>query len=83
MALAGGARIFALLDESPRSTRATSPWSTPSTKRTIPVTEANESTGMWAWKHRMEGRQATYTKLEGDIVFKDVDFGYDEENRPA
>ena len=34
---------------------------------------------MWAWKHRIgaDGKPQ-YTELKGDIVFKDVDFGYDE-----
>ena len=35
---------------------------------------------MWAWRHphRAEGT-ITYTKLEGDITFNDVDFGYNED----
>ena len=42
--------------------------------------EAGERTGIWAWKHphKAEGT-VTYTKLEGDVTFDDVDFGYDEE----
>ena len=33
---------------------------------------------MWAWKRMDADGKPRYTKLEGDIVFKDVDFGYDE-----
>ena len=42
--------------------------------------EAGERTGIWAWKHphKAEGT-VTYTKLEGDVTFDDVDFSYDEE----
>ena len=35
---------------------------------------------MWAWKHthKADG-SVTYVKLQGDVVFDDVDFGYNEE----
>ena len=35
---------------------------------------------MWAWRHphRAEGT-VTYTKLQGDVTFNDVDFGYTED----
>lgn len=38
-----------------------------------------ERTGFWAWKHphKAEGT-VTYTPLTGDVVFDDVDFGYDD-----
>lgn len=44
------------------------------------LTETKERTGVWAWKHphKAEGT-VTYTKLKGDIVFDDVDFGYNED----
>ncbi len=42
------------------------------------LTEINESTGIWAWKKQNADGTVTYTQLKGDIVFKDVDFGYDE-----
>ena len=32
--------------------------------------------GVWAWKHPHHDGTLTYTKLEGDIRFFDVDFGY-------
>ena len=38
--------------------------------------EANERTGIWAWKHPHHDGTTTYHKLEGDITFTDVDFGY-------
>ena len=43
------------------------------------ITESKERTNLWAWKHphKAEGT-VTYTKLEGGVVFDDVDFGYDE-----
>ena len=36
-------------------------------------------TGIWAWKHPHHDGTLTYTKLEGDIRFFDVDFGYNPE----
>ena len=38
--------------------------------------EANERTGIWAWKHPHQDGTTTYHKLEGDITFTGVDFGY-------
>ena len=43
------------------------------------ITETKERTGIWAWKHpHREDGTITYTKLEGDVTFNDVDFGYDD-----
>ena len=78
MALAGGARIFALLDEKPEVNEGDITLVHAKYAADDTVTETDESTGMWAWKHIDADGKPTYTKLEGDIVFKDVDFGYDE-----
>ena len=78
MALAGGARIFALLDEKPEVNEGDITLVHAKYEADDTVTEANESTGMWAWKRMDADGKPRYTKLEGDIVFKDVDFGYDE-----
>ena len=40
------------------------------------LVETKERTGVWAWKHPHHDGTLTYTKLEGDIRFFDVDFGY-------
>lgn len=78
MALAGGARIFALLDEKPEVNEGDITLVHAKYEADDTVTETNESTGMWAWKRMDADGKLRYTKLEGDIVFKDVDFGYDE-----
>ena len=40
---------------------------------------SKERTGVWAWKHpHSADGTVTYTKLEGDVTFNDVDFGYDD-----
>ena len=44
------------------------------------IRESDKRTGLWAWKHpHHETGEITYTKLEGGVVFDDVDFGYTEE----
>mgnify|MGYP002233760742 CR=1 FL=1 len=44
------------------------------------ITECTERTGMWAWKKPAdENGTVTYTELTGDVRFKDVTFGYDED----
>ena len=40
------------------------------------LVETSERTGIWAWKHPHHDGTTTYHKLEGDITFTDVDFGY-------
>ena len=43
------------------------------------LTETAERTGLWAWKHPHKAdNSVTYTELTGDVVFDDVDFGYDD-----
>ena len=37
--------------------------------------ETEEHTNLWAWKHPRDGT-TTYQKVEGNITFTDVDFGY-------
>ena len=78
MALAGGARIFALLDEKPEVNEGDVTLVHAKYLADDSVTETNESTGTWAWKHVGADGKPSYTQLKGDIVFKDVDFGYDE-----
>ena len=78
MALAGGARIFALLDEKSEVNEGDITLVHAKFQVGDTLTETNESTGIWAWKKQNADGTVTYTQLKGDIVFKDVDFGYDE-----
>ena len=77
MALAGGARIFALLDEKPEVNEGDITLVHAKFGVDDTLTETDEATGTWAWKKQNADGTATYTQLKGDIVFKDVDFGYD------
>ena len=51
MALAGGSRIFALLDEKPEVNEGDVTLVHAKYQADDTVTETNESTGTWAWKH--------------------------------
>ena len=78
MALAGAERIFDLLDEKDEIDEGY----VKLVNANIvdgKITESDKVTGVWAWKHfhKADGT-TTYQKLEGDVVFDDVDFGYDD-----
>ena len=40
------------------------------------LTETEERTGLWAWRHRHETGKVTYRELTGEVEFENVDFGY-------
>ena len=42
------------------------------------IEECAERTNVWAWKHPHHDGTITYTKLQGDVRFYDVDFAYEE-----
>lgn len=79
MALAGGKRVFDLLDEEPEVdegyvTLVPAKWENGELK------EAEQRTGLWAWKHPHRSTGITeYVELKGDVVFDGVDFGYTDE----
>lgn len=81
MALAGAKRIFALMDESKEEDDG---YVTLIRAKEINGTwvETKEQTGTWAWKHPHKDGTTTYTRLQGDVRFSDVDFGY-LENQPV
>ena len=80
MATAGARRIFGLMDERPEKDQGYVTLVNVKRERDGSLTETAERTGLWAWRHphQAEGT-VTYTKLEGDVVFDGVDFGYTDE----
>ena len=79
MALAGADRIFKLLDETPETddgyvTLVNAKYEGDK------LVETKEKTGIWAWKHihKADGI-LEYKQLTGDVVFDDVDFGYNDD----
>ena len=79
MAMAGAQRIFDLMDEKPEEDNGYVELVNVKENADGSLSETSERTNVWAWKHphKAEGT-VTYTKLEGDIAFHDVDFGYEE-----
>ena len=76
MALAGCDRIFSLLDETPETDEGYVTLVN-AREENGKLTETPEHTGLWAWKHTHQADGSVdYKKLEGDVVFDDVDFGY-------
>ena len=80
MAIAGAERIFKLLDEQPEADNGYVELVNVEQQPDGTLTETPRRTGLWAWRHphKADGT-VTYKKLEGDIVFDDVDFGYNDE----
>lgn len=76
MALAGCDRIFSLLNETPETDEGYVSLVN-AKEENGKLTETPEHTGLWAWKHTHQADGSVdYKKLEGDVVFDDVDFGY-------
>lgn len=79
MALAGAERIFELMDEESEKDNGYVTLVNAKYDKDGNIAEAEERTEMWAWKHPHGDGTTTYTKLGGNIVMKEVDFGYTEE----
>lgn len=80
MAAAGAERIFGLLDEEPEQDNGYVKLVNAKYDAQGNLTEVSERTGIWAWKHYHKAdNTTTYQRMEGDVVFDHVDFGYTEE----
>lgn len=75
MALAGAERIFKLIDEPAEEDDG---YVTLVNAKEVDgkIVEAEERTGLWAWKHPHGDGTITYTKLCGNVEFENVTFGY-------
>ena len=77
MALAGADRIFKLMDETPETDEGYVTLVRARKEADGSLTETEERTGTWAWKHyHKETGETEYKELKGDIVMDSVDFGY-------
>lgn len=78
MALAGAERIFEHMDE---KSEADDGYVTLVNARIADgkITETDERTGKWAWKHPHSDGTTTYTELKGEVTLNEVDFGYNED----
>ncbi len=76
MGLAGASRIFEILDAEPETDNGYVTLVRCNIDENGVITESEERTGHWAWKHPHKDGTLTYTELKGDIQMFDVDFGY-------
>lgn len=81
MALAGSKRIFALMDEEPEQDDG---YVTLVNAKYVDgkLTETEEKTNLWAWKHPHHDGRLEYIEVKGKIELFDVDFGY-EKDKPV
>ena len=80
MGLAGADRVFKLLDEEPETDEGDVTLVNVKEGPDGQLTETDERTNLWAWKRPVRGDQPiAYRKVEGDVTFDDVDFGYSDE----
>jgi len=78
-AIAGAERIFSCMDEKTETDDGYVTLVNATIDENGSIAEAEERTGTWAWKSQKEEDKTAYRQLKGDIVFEDVDFGYNEE----
>ena len=79
IAMAGAKRVFAMMDIEPEADGGYVTLVNAVTDDKGNITETDERTGKWAWKHphRADGT-VTYTELRGDVRLENVDFSYVE-----
>ncbi len=78
MGLAGAQRLFELIDQQPETDDGYVTLVNAKEDLDGNITECEERTEVWAWKHPHSDGTVTYTKLAGDVRFYDVDFAYVE-----
>ncbi|MBR5341894.1 MAG: ABC transporter ATP-binding protein [Erysipelotrichaceae bacterium] len=83
MALAGSDRVFALIDEKSEEDEGYVTLVRANIDDEGNITETDEYTGKWAWKHyhAQSDHSTTYVELKGDIQMVDVDFAYNPDKQ--
>ena len=77
MGMAGTKRIFNLIDEKPETDEGYVTLVNAKEDRDGNLVECKERTNVWAWKHPHQADgTVTYTRLQGEVVLDDGDFGY-------
>lgn len=78
MGMAGADRMFALIDEAKETDEGYVTLVNAKYENDV-LTECEERTGLWAWKHpHSADGSVEYTPLKGDVVLSEVDFAYEE-----
>ena len=80
LGLAGAGRIFEMIDQQPEVDNGYVTLVNAKTDENGNLTESEEHTGKWAWKHfhKADGT-TTYVELKGNIEMFQVDFGYTDD----
>ncbi len=78
MAMAGARRVFELMDEKPETDEGYVTLVNVNVGEDGSLTETDEHTNHWAWKHPHGDGTLTYTPLRGDVRLLNVDFAYEE-----
>ena len=79
MAVVGAERVFAMIDEEPEADNGYVTMVNVRKNADGTITEADEITHEWAWKHpHTADGSITYTPLCGDVTLDSVDFAYEE-----
>ena len=78
MASAGAGRVFSLMGEQPEVDEGYVTLVNVEEAEDGTLTETDERTGHWAWRHPHNDGTLTYTPLRGDVRLVDVDFAYEE-----
>ncbi len=83
MGMAGGARLFEMMDEEPEADEGYVTLVNVIYDENGNPVESEKQTGEWAWKHPHQADgTVTYTPLRGDVRLLNVDFAY-EEGKPV
>ena len=78
LAAAGAQRVFQILDEKTEFDEGYVKLVNADIDENGNIKEVDKHTGIWAWKHPHEDGTISYERLLGDVVFENVDFGYNE-----
>ncbi|MBE6702298.1 MAG: ABC transporter ATP-binding protein [Ruminococcaceae bacterium] len=79
MGMAGGSRLFEMMDEAPETDDGYVTLVNAKVDETGKISESAERTGKWAWRHPHQADgTVTYTPLRGDVRLVEVDFAYTE-----
>ncbi|MCD7867669.1 MAG: ABC transporter ATP-binding protein/permease [Clostridiales bacterium] len=80
MAAAGAQRVYKMTDEKSEEDNGYVELVNAKENPDGTLTETKERTGLWAWRHPHQADgTVTYQRLEGDVTFHGVDFGYTDD----
>ncbi len=78
MAMAGAKRVFDLMDQEPEADNGYVTLVNANIAEDGTITESENRTGKWAWKHPHADGTISYKELRGDVRMVNVDFSYNE-----